>query len=447
MQLKMKPRLLTRIFFTSLSIIALVGFGLAALVNVLHKQNGYNVETAALIAEIPSVAAELKQSRMLPENSQWLESNQQPQRYIMASCNSQFQQIWTSSRASELGLFQACEKFNAIRHSSPPYLLSFANNTDYYAYLLSVELDGKHYNLLVMKNAARIQQENSEFSNRTYLRLAMVMSLAIVLLISAAYWGMRPLARMRGELQAINNGNASALSEDYPVELEGITHALNQLLQQSANQQLRYQTAMDDLAHSLKTRLAAVHAITDDTQLSKQQMSERIMEQIGQMDLLVKYQLKRAMLGRRGLKHETTLLLPVIHAIVQMMDKVYRDKQVQITINISDELHFPGTEGDLLELCGNLLENAFRLCISQISISATSNQNEPFYFIIDDDGPGVPPALREQILQRGVRADSRSPGQGIGLAVCSEIVASYNGTLSVETSPLEGARFTICLPR
>lgn len=86
---------------------------------------------------------------------------------------------------------------------------------------------------------------------------------------------MRPLVRMRSELESVNNGKSRSLSQDYPIELEGVTQALNQLLRQSSAQQDRYQNAMNDLAHSLKTRLAAVHAITDDASLDKTSASEK----------------------------------------------------------------------------------------------------------------------------------------------------------------------------
>ncbi len=121
MQLKFKPkkRLLTRMFLTSLSIIALVGFGLAWMINILHAQNSYNEETAQLIAEIPKVAAELKEHDLIPETSEWLDENNTPERYVIASCDTDFRQVWTSSLAVDKGLFDTCERFNEIRNDSP----------------------------------------------------------------------------------------------------------------------------------------------------------------------------------------------------------------------------------------------------------------------------------------------------------------------------------------
>ncbi|MCE9787175.1 sensor histidine kinase [Shewanella chilikensis] len=447
MQLRIKPkkRLLTRMFLTSLSIIAVVGFGLAWMVNILHAQNSYNEETAQLIAEIPQVAAELREHDLIPDTSSWLEENNKQERYVIASCDEKFKQVWTSSLAVDRGLFDTCERFNEIRNEAPPYYLNMADNRAYFAYLLSVDIAGIHYNLLVLKDAAKLEQEYSQFAKRTYIRLALVLALALVLLISAAYWGMRPLVQMRNELRSIINGKSKSLSGGYPVELEGVTQALNQLLQQSSAQQQRYQNAMNDLAHSLKTRLAAVHAITDDASLDKQASSEKIMEQVSQMDQLVKYQLKRAMLGRKGLKQEQTPIAPLVDQLAQMLFKVYRDKQVKFSAEIEEELQFPGNQGDLMELFGNLMENAFRLCISTVRVTA-GYQGNKLQILVEDDGPGVDESLKQKIIQRGVRADTQSPGQGIGLAVCNEIVSSYGGILSIEDSALEGACFRIQIP-
>lgn len=431
---------------TSLSIIALVGFGLAWMANMLHGQRSYTEETAKLIAEIPQVAAELREHDLIPDTSAWLEENNQKSGYVLASCDENFQQVWTSALAVDRGLFDTCEHFNLIRHESPPYNLTLADDKSYFIYMLKVTISGKLFNLLILKDAEKIEQEYSTFSKRTYFRLAMVLALAMLLLISAAYWGMRPLVQMQNELQAINEGKNRSLSDGYPVELEGVTRALNQLLTQSSAQQQRYQNAMNDLAHSLKTRLAAVHAITDDASLDKLSADEKIMDQVSQMDQLVKYQLKRAMLGRKGLKHEQTTVNPLIKQLSQMLYKVYRDKKVNFTSRIDDDLMFPGAEGDIMELCGNLLENAFRLCISKVQITAKLTPFSMLEIRVEDDGPGVEKSLRSKILERGVRADTSTAGQGIGLAVCSEIVSSYGGTLNIEESPLKGACFTIHIP-
>ncbi|MBQ4888238.1 MULTISPECIES: ATP-binding protein [Shewanella] len=448
MQLRFKPkkRLLTRMFITSLTIIALVGFGLAWSVTILHAQNSYNKETAQLIAEMPQIAAELREHDLIPANNNWLMENNKQKRYMMASCSQDFADVWTSSLATDAGLTNICERFESIVDSNPPYFLNMSDNRSYFAYLLPVELNQTQYNMVVLKEADTVENDFKRFKKLTYLRLGVVMLLAFILLISAAYWGMRPLTRLKSELQAIGDGNKKSLSDGYPQELEGVTQALNQLLSQSSAQQERYQNAMNDLAHSLKTRLAAVHAITDDATLSKSDASEKIMQQVGQMDQLVKYQLKRALVGRQGLVQEQTPVQPMVEQLSQMLFKIYQEKNVKFSSHIDSDINFPINKGDLMELCGNLMENAFRLCISEVIVTATIDSEGHSILCVEDDGPGVDESLKARIIQRGVRADTQSPGQGIGLAVCNEIVSSYHGLLSITESELEGAKFTIKIP-
>ncbi len=92
------------------------------------------------------------------------------------------------------------------------------------------------------------------------------------------------------------------------------------------------------------------------------------------------------------------------------------------------------------------MENAFKLCITTVRVSSYYNDTGEFELLVEDDGPGVDESIRQNIIQRGVRADTQKAGQGIGLAVCNEIVISYGGRLSIETSELEGACFRISIP-
>jgi two-component system sensor histidine kinase PhoQ len=443
--LQPKKRLLTRMFLTSLGIIALVGFGLAWLITLLHAQNRYNQTTSALIAQLPIIAAEFRENNLIPI-TQAREGDDVDTQYIMATCNSSYNTLWRSDYAIGLNLNNICEQYLDIKDDFPPFYLNFNDQQSYFAYLLSIDVETEMYHLLILKDATTLKTELSQFNRLTYFRLAMVMAIALLLLVSAAYWGMRPLTKLKQELIQLQQGHKKSLSQDYPVELQGITTALNQLMDQTDQRQTRYQNAMNDLAHSLKTRLAASIAIIDDDSLDRQQQHQKILEQINDMDHLVQYQLKRAMLGQQGLRQQQTAIAPIAQQLAQMLDKIYRDKHVIFTLNISASLQLPLSKGDVMELLGNLLENAFRLCGNNVMISAASLDNNIIQLSVEDDGPGVDHAIKQKIIQRGMRADTQSSGQGIGLAVCHELVSSYGGTMTIGTSELGGAAFVIQLP-
>jgi two-component system sensor histidine kinase PhoQ len=100
-----------------------------------------------------------------------------------------------------------------------------------------------------------------------------------------------------------------------------------------------------------------------------------------------------------------------------------------------------------MEVMGNLMDNAFKYGGSRVRVAlATAADSQGVSILVEDDGPGIPATLREEILRRGTRADTLNPGQGIGLAVAKEIIDSYAGRLDIGESNLGGASFRVQLP-
>ncbi|NKF50419.1 GHKL domain-containing protein [Shewanella sp. WXL01] len=446
MRLNLHPekRLLTRVLVTSFTIITLVGFALAWLLTLVFAQSKYNDTTTKLIAELPVIAAEFQENNLVPI-TQAIDNDNIYTKYLMATCDSRYHTMWESSAAIDAGVLQICERYKNVKDSFGVKYINNGTDQNYFVYALSVQIEAQDYHLVILKDASKLKQELDKFDRLTLFRLAIVLGIAYLLLTSAAYWSLLPLRRLKLELQQLKDGQKQSLENDYPVELTGITNSLNQLVSQSEQRQSRYQNAMNDLAHSLKTRLAATLAIIDDKSLTQEQQRQHALTQVNDMDQLVKYQLKRAMLGRKGLISELTPLEPVIKQITDMLDKLYQSKAVQLELKVAPQLLLPMEKGDVMELVGNILENAYRLCISKVRVTAiTSNGNIQLF--IEDDGPGVEDSIKQKIILRGVRADTQSPGQGIGLAVCQEIIDSYGGTMSIEQSDLLGAQFALTLP-
>ena len=260
-------------------------------------------------------------------------------------------------------------------------------------------------------------------------------------------WGLRALRRLSQELDEIETGKRESLSEQHPRELLRLTGSLNRLLQSEREQRTRYRDSLDDLAHSLKTPLAVLQGVSESM---AQRPAERdqawvLQSQIERMNQQIGYQLQRASLRKSGLVRHQVELLPVVQSLCNTLDKVYRDKRVKISFDIPELSHVPIEQNALLELLGNLLENAYRLCLSQVRISFHRNIHG-IEVCVEDDGPGVPPDQRARILQRGERLDRQHPGQGIGLAVVKDIIESYDATLTLNDSSLGGAAFRIHFP-
>ena len=257
-------------------------------------------------------------------------------------------------------------------------------------------------------------------------------------------WGLGPLRRVAGEIRAIEGGAQTTLGGDYPPELRALTENLNSLLQRERGQRQRYRDALGDLAHSLKTPLAVMRgALAEKTPAT---LVETVAEETEKMQRIVDYQLQRAAMAGPSSRLTTPLeILPVAQRIVASLDKVYRDKMVESAIEISPGLAFRVDQGDLLELLGNLLDNAYKWCAGQVRLAVQRDEGA-LLLTLDDDGSGIPSSEAERLLQRGARADQSFPGQGIGLAVVAGIVNAYNGKITIGNGPLGGARVEIRLP-
>ncbi len=143
----------------------------------------------------------------------------------------------------------------------------------------------------------------------------------------------------------------------------------------------------------------------------------------------------------------TTAVAPVVVRLINTLEKVYREKGIRSTTRLDEAAVFPGDEGDLMELLGNLLENAFKYGRSWVAVTVALSESERRLEIdIWDDGAGIPSDQRQQVLHRGKRADQRLPGQGIGLSVADEIVRLYGGELRIEESVLGGAGIVVVIP-
>jgi two-component system sensor histidine kinase PhoQ len=264
-------------------------------------------------------------------------------------------------------------------------------------------------------------------------------------------WGLTPLRRMANEISAIENGRVAELGEDYPRELSGVATNMNRLIKSERQRIMRFRTTMDDLAHSLKTPIAVLR-----TELERHDPDRQTLrDQVSRMQGVVDYRLRRAAAtGPRTLAPPAIAIAPICREIASSLRKIYRAKDVQCDMHIPDGASYAAEPGDLYEMIGNLLDNAWKWCAGHVvltvncsALSANTGQSE-FVLTIGDDGAGVSGDQAATILNRGDRGDQRGdvPGQGIGLAVVAEIVELYGGVITVERSPAGGAEFELRLP-
>lgn len=257
-----------------------------------------------------------------------------------------------------------------------------------------------------------------------------------------------PLKRLERQVREVEAGERVKLTGNYPSEIVGLADNLNTLIDTERRRLARYRNTLDDLAHSLKTPLAAMRTLlTEQRGRGSDATHEALERELERMDQRVSYQLKRARAtGATGLGTEPVPVGPIVEDLKQTLDKVYRDKRVACSVEIAPGAVFRGDPGDLTEILGNLMDNAYKYCKSRVRVAAKSTPDK-LVLTVGDDGRGITPDETETLFRRGKRADESVPGQGIGLAVVRETVELYRGTLEVGRSKLGGAELRVELAR
>lgn len=307
------------------------------------------------------------------------------------------------------------------------------------------ESQGKdyQYTFVVMQDNHSYRQSIISYRESLWLWLTVVALLLLAtqhLLLSR---GLRPLHDLAHHLKEIENGDAQSLSGNYPKELSRLTGNLNRLIDSERQQRERYHQRLGDLAHSLKTPLAVIsNAASEPTD----ELRDIVKEQSNRMDQIVRYQLQRAVVSQQVTSITKVNILEQAKQIKSALDKVYKAKAVMCDIRIPQASVFQGDQGDLLEMLGNFMDNAYKYGAGEVRVTVEDN-NESISFIVEDNGVGIDESQREEITRRGARLDTQEHGQGIGMAVVVDIVKGYKGTIEISDSDLLGAKFTATFPK
>ena len=304
-----------------------------------------------------------------------------------------------------------------------------------------------NYTFSVAEDLTEYQRELTRFRTNLAAWLGGMSVLLLAALLLALRWGLAPLRRVADEVAAIEAGTADRLHGVYPLELRALTDNLNALLAHESARQVRLGNALADLAHSLKTPLAVMRGVLGEAPPldPSARSAERLAEQISRMDAIVAYQLERARDRPIATLAPPVPVAPVVTRLLATLAKLHAGRAVVVTLDLAPGLTFRGVEGDLLEVLGNLLDNAYKWCRTQVAVGGRQ-EGGALVLWVEDDGPGIPPDRVGEVLERGARADLTTPGHGIGLAVVREICQAYGGELALAASPLGGTLARLRLP-
>lgn len=290
----------------------------------------------------------------------------------------------------------------------------------------------------VLETAAPIDAELGLYRRSLLIWLGGAVGLLLIVQVAVLIWGLKPLRQLAADIKSVEEGRAERLSGRYPDEVQALTDNLNTLLNSEHQRRERARNTLADLAHSLKTPLTVIRSADP----AAPGFGSLIQEQSEQMNQIISYQLQRA----SGVGHnllQLTPLAPVAQRLKDTLLKVYADKDITIELRIDTGCLFRGDQRDLMELLGNLMDNACKYSRRSVRVSGHGKAPGRVEITVEDDGQGIAPEHREAILKRGARADSAVGGSGIGLAVSSDIAASYQGRLSIQQSDLGGTSIKV----
>ena len=310
--------------------------------------------------------------------------------------------------------------------------------------------DGR-YLVAVAGDSQEIDDETHSFDRAIAATFAILAAVLLLTTMFQVRFGLAPLKRISESLAAIRAGTAERLAGRFPVEIEPLARETNALI--DANREIveRARTHVGNLAHALKTPLSVM--MNEAAARPDDPLAAKVGEQIVIMRDQVTRHLERARIAARAtVVGSVTEVGPVVTALTRTMEKIYHPRGIAIDLDAPEGVRFRGERQDIEEMLGNLVDNACKWAQARVSIEVTQErqQDDPFKLIVrvvvDDDGPGLSPADRDQVARRGQRLDETKPGSGLGLSIVLELASLYGGHLTLSTAPIGGLRAELVLP-
>jgi signal transduction histidine kinase len=298
---------------------------------------------------------------------------------------------------------------------------------------------------LVSEDRSPIDANIRAFETSVGLALLVLLAMLISGVVLQVRVGLRPLFQLRREVAAVRTGKAERVMGDYPAELEPLASELNALVAHNQEVIERQRTHVGNLAHALKTPLSVMSA---EAEARPGPLSEVVRRQADVMREQVDHHLRRARASARPQGGgERTEVAPVLEELALTLERIFRDKGVEIDWRCPDDLYFHGERQDFMELAGNVMENASKWCRGRVRAVAQAVSPTRLTLAVEDDGPGLAAEDRDEVLQRGARLDESAPGSGLGLSIVAELANAYGGDVALGDAALGGLKVTLSLPR
>ena len=327
-----------------------------------------------------------------------------------------------------------------IHHSNGPESQSLLIVTNGY------QKQGQLISIAIAENLDPLKASIKRFQ----IMYAAISLFGLILLLAIQRWiiqrALLPLKQIQNDIAKLERGEISQLSTQGPEEIAPLINELNHLLQSIQQKSKRSRESLGNLAHALKTKLTLLNQTAERPEMSAlPEIRETIYAATDSLDDIIQRELKRARLMGDVRPMQQIDLKTEIAQLTHTMRMIYKEKIVNISWEVAEETKFYGDGEDLLEILGNLLDNACKWCKRNVSLTVTGS-DAPI-FVVEDDGPGCPTHELNSLTQRGFRADENVAGSGLGLAIVYDIANGYEANLNFSRSAaLGGLRAEVRFP-
>lgn len=313
---------------------------------------------------------------------------------------------------------------------------------------------GTPWRLLVAADLSETEAAVDRFNSVLLASLAVLLGLLCAAAVAQVAVGLSPLRALQRALATVREGRARRLEGGFPAEVQPLIDDFNSVLDRNAEVVARARTQAGNLAHAIKTPLAAMAQAARSAAQHPDAVGELpalVQEQVAVARRHVDWHLARSRAAAAlGLPGACVAVAPVVAGLLRVLERVHAERGLTLACDrVAPGASFAGEAQDLQEILGNLLDNACKWAQHEVSVSAasfTEAGGQRLRIVVEDDGPGIAPAQRQAVMARGERLDESVPGSGLGLAIVHELVHLYGGQLSLDQSALGGLRVELTLP-
>jgi len=307
----------------------------------------------------------------------------------------------------------------------------------------SFSVHNKPVTIRIAEDISHLDAMTSTFQGSLLMLAAITVLILLILQSLIIQYGLKPLLRIRQQLGQLERGEIHQITTPAPKEIMPLVTEINHLIILMNKRLERSRHALGDLAHTLKTPLSVIQQIVERQESTVD--SIQLQNQLQQIEQRITRELARARTAGQSPGGQWLKPYDDLHELLNVFKKLFPDKTITLTIPKTLKIEADGE--DMMEIFGNLLENACKWSDSTVHCQVAMLQDK-LLIRIEDDGVGIKPDAYQHLLSRGIRADESKPGHGLGLAIVYEIASAYGGSIELDRSPiLQGLQVRITLPQ